>query len=123
MPDRSAIASETIGYATRASRAGDGRAGSALRGKLRLQESIARQVADRPSSKPLNRCLATQLRKKLGLALDLVSILLQNDANQLTACPNSGFQKELLQGGFHRAFRDSDARGYLLVRQSFEHPG
>jgi hypothetical protein len=55
--------------------------------------------------------------------LNLVPILFQNDANQLAARPNSGFREELLQSGFHRAFRNCDAAGDLLVRQTLEHTG
>ena len=38
---------------------------------------------------------------------DLVSVVLQNNSHQLTACPHSGFGKQLLKAGFDGALRDS----------------
>ena len=54
-------------------------------------------------------------------ALYLVSMLLQNDANQLTARPDSSLGKQLLKGGFDGAFGNSDPRRYFFVSEALEY--
>jgi len=52
--------------------------------------------------------------------LDLVPVVLQNNAYQLAASSNSSLGKELLKRGFDGAFGDTDPRRNFLVRQAFE---
>ena len=55
-----------------------------------------------------------------GGSLDLVSVLLQNDAYQWTTGPDSSLGKELLKSGLDGAFGDPNPRSNLLVRKTLE---
>ena len=55
------------------------------------------------------------------LPLDLVSVLLQNDAYQLTARSNTCLRKQLLESRFDRALGDSDPRRDFFTCETVEH--
>jgi hypothetical protein len=51
----------------------------------------------------------------------LIPVLLQNDPYQLTACPDSGFRKELLERRFYGTLGNADPRGNFLIGEAFEY--
>ncbi len=57
------------------------------------------------------------------LVLELLSMLFQDDAHQLTACPHASLGEELLQCCFDRTLRHPDSCRNLFVGKSFEHAG
>jgi hypothetical protein len=54
------------------------------------------------------------------VVLKLIAMLLQHDADQLTARPNAGVREQLLKCGFNRALRHSDSCRDLFIRKPLE---
>src|ERR1700685_877123 len=57
------------------------------------------------------------------VVLQLITVLLQDDAYQLTASTDAGLRKELLKCSFDRALRHSDSCRNLFICKPLEHAG